>query len=199
VNWALNSNIDSYNKLELNVRANKNLCSIQFVEQVCLFNSIRRTRIRTRSIRSNKISISFNSLKQKKCTQFCSNLELNASARVQFNIEKWFVKSLSFNFFCIENCLSEIFFMTFSSKKSYFLMIEFDERKNDDSTRWLSFNAWTTYWWFRQQNISRNVRIDDIKYREICDMKTFQYVISKQSNSKAIRCKTRKFRMQRIF
>jgi hypothetical protein len=85
VSWALNSNIDSYNKLELNVRANKNSCSIQFDEQVCLFDLIRRTRTRTRLIRSNKISSSFNSLGQKECTQPCSNLGFDARARVQLN------------------------------------------------------------------------------------------------------------------
>jgi hypothetical protein len=53
-------------------------------------------------------------------------------------------------------------------------MIEFDERKSDDSIRWF-FHAWTMYWCFRRQNVSRNVRIDDKMYREMCDKKTFQY------------------------
>jgi hypothetical protein len=64
------------------------------------------------------------------------------------------------------------------------------------------FDVWTTYWWFRRQNVSRNVQIDDKKYREMCDMKTFQYVISKHLNIKSIWCETQKFdncRMQRIF
>jgi hypothetical protein len=120
---------------------------------------------------------------------------------IAFDIDTWFVKSLSFHFFCIKDCASETFFVTFSSTRSYSLMIEFDERKNDDSTSWFFSDVWTTYWWFRRQNVSRNVRIDDIKYREMCDMKTFQYVISKHFNIKSIRCETRKFdncRMQRI-
>jgi hypothetical protein len=53
-------------------------------------------------------------------------------------------------------------------------MIEFDERESDDSIRWFSY-AWTMYWCFRRQNVSRNVRIDDRMYREMCDKKTFQY------------------------
>ncbi len=92
---------------------------------------------------------------------------------IVFNIDTWFMKLLSSHFFYIENCASKIFFVTFSSTRSYSLMIEFDKRKNDDSTNWFFSDAWTTYWWFRRQNISRNVRIDDIKYREMCDMKTF--------------------------
>ncbi len=56
-----------------------------FDEQVCLFNSIRRTRIRIRSILSNKNPNSFNSFEQKECAQPCSVLGLNARVRVQFN------------------------------------------------------------------------------------------------------------------
>jgi hypothetical protein len=119
---------------------------------------------------------------------------------IVFNIDTWFVKILSSHFFCTENYASETFFVTFFSKRSYSLMIEFDKRISDDSTRWFFFDSWTTYWWFRRQNVARNVRIDDIKYREMCDMKT-QYVVLKHLNIKAIRCETRKFdncRMQRI-
>jgi hypothetical protein len=54
-------------------------------EQVCLFDSIRRTRTRIRSILSNKNSNPFNSFEQKECVQFCSILELNVRARVQLN------------------------------------------------------------------------------------------------------------------
>jgi predicted nucleotidyltransferase len=64
---------------------------------------------------------------------------------IVFDIDTWFVKSLLFHFFCIENCVSETSFMTFSSKRSYSLMIEFDERENDDLTRWFFFEVWTTY------------------------------------------------------
>jgi hypothetical protein len=54
-------------------------------EQVCLSDSIRRTRTRTRSILSNKNPNSFNPLEQKECVQPCPILGLNARARVQFN------------------------------------------------------------------------------------------------------------------
>jgi hypothetical protein len=58
VSWALNPNIDSYNNLGLSVRADKNPCSIQLIEQVCLSDSTRRTRTRTRQIRSDRRGMS---------------------------------------------------------------------------------------------------------------------------------------------
>ncbi len=54
MNWVLNSNFGLYNKLELSVWANKNSCSIQFVERNVVFDSTRRTKIRMRLILSNK-------------------------------------------------------------------------------------------------------------------------------------------------
>ncbi len=56
-----------------------------FDEQVCLFDSIRRTKVRARVIRSNKNLISFDSLEREEYVQSCSNLELNTRARVQLN------------------------------------------------------------------------------------------------------------------
>ncbi len=44
-----------------------------------------------------------------------------------------------------------------------------------------------------RHKILRNVRLNNIKYREKCGIKTFQYVISQHSNIKSIRCETRKF------
>jgi hypothetical protein len=65
----------SYNKLELNLRASKNSCSIQSVEQkpesVQFF--------RTRQINSTQL------VERKIYVQPCSTLELNARARVQLN------------------------------------------------------------------------------------------------------------------
>jgi hypothetical protein len=91
---------------------------------------------------------------------------------ITFDIDTWFVKSLSFHFFCIKSCASKTFFMTFSLKRSYSIIIEFDERNNYNSTRWFFSDVWTTYWWFCRQNVSRNVRIDDIKYREMFELTT---------------------------
>jgi hypothetical protein len=54
-------------------------------EQVCLFDSIRRTRTRIRSILLNKNSNPFNSFGQKECAQPCPTLGLNARARAQLN------------------------------------------------------------------------------------------------------------------
>jgi hypothetical protein len=53
--------------------------------QVYLFDSIRRTRIRIRSILSNKNPNPFNSSEQKGCAQPCPTLGLDARARVQPN------------------------------------------------------------------------------------------------------------------
>ncbi len=54
-------------------------------EQVCLFDSIRRTKVRGRVIRSNKNPNPFDSLGREGYVQPCPNLELNARARVQLN------------------------------------------------------------------------------------------------------------------
>ncbi len=53
--------------------------------QVCLSDSTRRTRTRTRSIRSDKHPSPINPLGQKRYVQSCPNLGLDARARVQFN------------------------------------------------------------------------------------------------------------------
>jgi hypothetical protein len=56
-----------------------------FDEQLCLFDSIRRTKVRARVIRPNKNLNSFDSLEREEYVQSCPNLELNTRARVQPN------------------------------------------------------------------------------------------------------------------
>ncbi len=142
-------------------------------------NSIRKQTWFTKSS-INTFVISFHALhlnKKNAIQEFDSKRKIRIVRHTKIrniisNVDIWFVKSSSSYFFFIENCISEISFMIFFSKRTYSLMIEFDERKSDDSIRWFS-HAWTMYWCFRRQNVSRNVRIDDRMYRVMCDKKTF--------------------------
>jgi hypothetical protein len=65
--------------------SNKSSSSSNSLEQICLFNSTRRTKVRARVTRSDKNPSSLNSLGREEYVQSCSNLELNIRARVQFN------------------------------------------------------------------------------------------------------------------
>ncbi len=72
-------------EIRIECSTNKYACSIQLVERNAVFDSTRRTKTRTRSTRSAKSACPVQLVELRHCVQLCSNLGLNARARVQLN------------------------------------------------------------------------------------------------------------------